>query len=105
MNDRTGAFALIKPVRPKYLRELIPSNGSHVYSDVSWFANREEEYAPFIYNILYNRDLLLYAQREALHIWFSGIDYSLLEDNNVLYDWDHIFPEDWIHNKNALRMN
>lgn len=103
MDERTNTYALIKPMRLKYLYDSIPTSGSYIYADVDWFANREEAYAPFIYNILYNRDLLLYAQREALHIWFSDIDYSLLEDNNVPYDWDHIFPNKWVYSKRGIK--
>lgn len=100
MDERTGTYALIKPVRKQHLHEKTPKNSNWNYAGIDWFANnKEEEDAPFIYNILYNRDLLLYAQREALHIWFAGIDYSLLEDNNVPYDWDHIFPNNWVYGK------
>ena len=53
--------------------------------------------------MLYNRDLLLYAQRHSLHLWFADIDYSLLEDSNLPYDWDHIFPQKWIHNKRGIK--
>lgn len=103
IDPRTNMHALIKPMAFKTLENLIPPKSRHTYADVDKFAYINEEYAPFIYNMLYNRDLLLYAQRQVLHLWFADIDYSLLEDSNLPYDWDHIFPQKWIHNKRGIK--
>jgi hypothetical protein len=103
IDPRTNTHALIKPMALKTLENLIPPKSRYTYADVDKFAYINEEYAPFIYNMLYNRDLLLYVQRQALHIWFADIDYSLLEDSNLPYDWDHIFPQKWVHNKRGIK--
>lgn len=103
VDPRTNTCALIKPIRFTTLENLIPSKSPYTYADVDKFAHRQEEYVPFIYNMLYNRDFVLYAQRQALHLWFADIDYSLLEDSNLPYDWDHIFPQKWVHNKRGIK--
>jgi hypothetical protein len=76
IDPRTNSPVLIKPMPLKTLENLIPTKNRYTYANVNAFAYIKEEYAQFIYNMLYNRDLLLYAQRDALHLWFSGIDLS-----------------------------
>lgn len=103
IDPRTNSHVLIKPMALKTLVDLILPRSRYTYADVDTFAYINEEYAPFIYNMLYNRDLLLYSQRQALHLWFTNIDYSLLEDSNLPYDWDHIFPQKWVHNQRGIK--
>lgn len=54
-----------------------------------------EEYRPFFQKIIYNSDLILYAQRNFLENYFKQSQYRL-EDTNVPFDWDHISPFNWI---------
>lgn len=48
-----------------------------------------------------NRELVLYAQRKALLDWFEERLY-LMEDTNVPFDWDHIFPNRYVKGKKGV---
>lgn len=48
-----------------------------------------EEYRLFMQKIIYNRDLLLYAQRSFIESYFKKEQFKL-EDTSVPFDWDHI---------------
>lgn len=59
-----------------------------------------EYFYKFIGKIQYNRQLILLAQREYINATFG--DFNNLEDiddTNVPWDWDHIYPTDWVHRK------
>lgn len=58
-----------------------------------------ESYEDFISTMFFNRDLVLYAQRSALHEWFSGQDMSYIEDTNRPFDYDHISPQKLVYRK------
>lgn len=51
--------------------------------------------------IFNNRDLVLYAQRQALFEWFEDRLYHL-DDVNVPFDWDHIFPNKYVKGKRNI---
>lgn len=55
----------------------------------------------FLYKIFYNRDLILYAQRDFLSKVFKSKQYHL-DDTNMPFDWDHIAPYKFVHNKKGL---
>lgn len=54
----------------------------------------------FIHVLRSNRQLILFAQRQYLNETFG--DYNQmddLEDTNVPWDWDHIYPSEWVYRK------
>lgn len=54
---------------------------------------RSQAWANFVGNLRLNRNLVLYAQREALHRWFVSFDPTStdrLEDTDRPWDFDHI---------------
>lgn len=53
----------------------------------------------FIDKILDNKDLVLYAQKDALATWFD-LSIFLLDDNAVPYDYDHICPSSYRRKRN-----
>lgn len=56
--------------------------------------------------ICYNKDLLLYAQRKYLKKYFYRYDPAKLDmwdEHNRPWDYDHIIPQDWIHQKGSWR--
>ncbi len=57
-----------------------------------------QKYRSFLVKILYNKDLILYAQRHFLESYFNQTQYRL-EDTNVPFDWDHISPHNWIKSR------
>lgn len=60
----------------------------------------EEKYLnTFRDQILYNNDLVLYAQRNYLNRMFKDNDIFSLEDNSVPYDFDHICPSSYRRKK------
>lgn len=53
----------------------------------------------FIGKIQYNKQLILFAQRDYINSTFG--DYNQIddiEDTNVPWDWDHIYPNSWVYN-------
>jgi hypothetical protein len=53
----------------------------------------------FIGRIQQNKQLILFSQREYINKTF--IDFNQMEeidDSNVPWDWDHIYPSEWVYN-------
>ncbi len=50
------------------------------------------------YSMFFNRDLVLYAQRDFLNEVFKNKQFHL-DDTNVPFDWDHIYPHKLIQKK------
>jgi len=58
-----------------------------------------EYFWKFIQKIQWNRQFILFAQRNYINTEFG--DYNQmdeLEDTNVPWDWDHIYPREWVYN-------
>jgi hypothetical protein len=62
---------------------------------------REAGTTSFVRKAFNNRDILLYAQRDALALWFQEEMFEL-DDTNVPFDWDHIFPHTLVRNKKKI---
>lgn len=53
-------------------------------------------------NVLFdNKDIVLYAQRDFLYHIFKNKQFHL-DDTNIPFDWDHIYPKSLIDNKKHL---
>lgn len=53
----------------------------------------------FIGRIQHNKQLILFAQRDYINSTFA--DYNQMDDvddTNVPWDWDHIYPDSWVYN-------
>lgn len=55
----------------------------------------------FFRKMFFERDLILYAQRDALAKWFIDQHYGL-DDTNVPFDWDHISPNKFCRNQKKI---
>ena len=59
-----------------------------------------EYFWKFIGRIQYNRSLILFAQREYINNTFPEFNQmEEIEDTNVPWDWDHIYPSEWVYRK------
>ncbi|KUJ63868.1 hypothetical protein AR687_01385 [Flavobacteriaceae bacterium CRH] len=74
------------------------------YNDVKTqnydFQTANEYFYKFIGRIQNNRQLILLAQREYINAAFG--DYNQMDDmddTNVPWDWDHIYPSEWVYRK------
>lgn len=59
-----------------------------------------EYFHKFIDRIRRERSLILFAQREYINAIFG--DYNQMDDmddTNVPWDWDHIYPSEWVYRK------
>ena len=57
-------------------------------------------WSSFIGNLIHNRSLLLFAQRDYINENFSDFNQlETLEDTNAPWDWDHIYPQSWVSGK------
>ncbi len=61
-----------------------------------------EKVQPFLSRLFYERSLILYAQRDALNLWFKDWRDFDLEDTLCPFDWDHISPENLIYRKRHI---
>ncbi|WP_208684823.1 DUF262 domain-containing protein [Flavobacterium sp. SLB02] len=64
------------------------------------FPTANEYFYKFIGRIQHNRQLILLAQREYINAAFG--DYNQMDDmddTNVPWDWDHIYPSEWVYRK------
>jgi hypothetical protein len=62
--------------------------------------DKNEKDKLFLQKIIYNRSLILYAQRHFIENYFSKEQYEL-EDTALPFDWDHISPNNFVkHKKN-----
>jgi hypothetical protein len=60
-----------------------------------------EEYRLFLQKVIYNRDLILYAQRHFIESYFRQQQYRL-EDTSLPFDWDHISPNNFVRSKKNI---
>lgn len=64
------------------------------------FSTANEYFYKFIGKIQHNRQLILLAQRQYINASFG--DYNQMDDmddTNVPWDWDHIYPSEWVYRK------
>ena len=93
-----------------YSPDLFASVFRAISNDSEWRPwknnNSSKPWWPCWNTICYNKELLLYAQRKYLKTYFSLYDPAKLdmwEEHNRPWDYDHIIPQDWIHQKGAWR--
>ena len=67
-----------------------------------FFDKIDAKIQPFVKKIFWNKSLLLYAQRKDLSKRYGNVEHFMLEDTNVPFDWDHIFPNDFIRHKRGI---
>lgn len=54
----------------------------------------------FIGKIQYNKQIILFAQRDYINSTFKDFNQlDEIEDTNVPWDWDHIYPSEWVYRK------
>jgi len=54
----------------------------------------------FIGKIQHNKQLVLFAQRNYINSTFKEFNQmDEIEDTNVPWDWDHIYPSEWVYRK------
>lgn len=124
-NDKFGIHFLIKPsllreyyLQPEVENRFISNNqdkwgllekgiGTEIvkyYNNVKSqeydLSKANEFFYKFIGKIQYNRQLILIAQRTYINATFG--DYNQMDDmddTNVPWDWDHIYPSEWVYRK------
>lgn len=53
--------------------------------------------------IFRNRNFLIIAQRKYFKSEFNEyMEFDGIEDTNKPWDWDHIFPNSWVHNRHGI---
>jgi len=73
---------------------------NHVKSQEFDLQTANEYFWGFINKIRHNKQLILFAQRDYINSTFG--DYNQIddiEDTNVPWDWDHIYPSEWVYRK------
>lgn len=91
---------------PNYISSVF----SRIGMDPDWRPyknnNSSKPWWPLWNTICYNKELLLYAQRKYLKDQFSLYDpakIDMWDEHNRPWDYDHIIPQDWIHQKGEWR--
>lgn len=65
-----------------------------------------ELWARFINKLIHSKSFLLFVQRDYINKKF--VDYNQLtelEDTNVPWDWDHIYPNSWVYSQWHIHTN
>jgi hypothetical protein len=84
------------PRNNKFLMRIKEPNGN---TNI-WKLIDEDDYASFYYNVMCNKDILLYAQREFIsNSGFFTDKLFGLEDTNMPFDYDHISPQNYVRRK------
>ncbi|MEA9357257.1 DUF262 domain-containing protein [Bacteriovorax sp. PP10] len=85
---------------PKYkeLEKIVTTN---------YFKNKEDYskniYSEFIFKMFFNRDAILYSQREFLCTQYENLfKSSIMSDINLPFDWDHISPSERIDGQRKI---
>ena len=58
-----------------------------------------------ISNLWWDRSMLLYAQREFLHVYFplyNPMDVKRWKEDNCPWDYDHILPQSWVYRQKGV---
>lgn len=60
----------------------------------------------FTVKIRHNKQLILFAQRDYINSTFGDFNQmDEIEDTNVPWDWDHIYPDSWVYkNRNCAQI-
>ena len=73
---------------------------SEILADFIDVSSSEKKDQQILQKIIYNRSLILYAQRHFIENYFNEKQYAL-EDTALPFDWDHISPNSFVkHKKN-----
>jgi len=83
------------------LNILLSPKGIKEKTDILLKIDSKYTYRNFLNNAIYNKNLLLYAQRSFIDNYFK-IEHYTLEDTNIPFDWDHIYPQKLIQGKKNL---
>lgn len=73
---------------------------NHVKSNQFELQTANNYFWRFIQKIQHNKQLILFAQRDYINATFG--EYNQMddvEDTNVPWDWDHIYPSEWVYRK------
>ena len=91
INDVLASF-------PQYyeLSKILKENISHGSGKTVRDRFNKTDFGFFLNQILDNRNLILYAQRDFLSTKYKEDDFNL-QDTNVPFDWDHIYPSNLIY--------
>jgi len=103
IHDDSG-YEILTPFPPSsQLKRLIPNEDDDIRKS-TWdnLTGSESQFGNFIKTIFYEKELVLYAQRDMLYEWFGGIDIYELDDTNRAFDWDHICPLSAIYKKKYI---
>jgi hypothetical protein len=85
---------------PNGVGELIISYYKSVKKEEFDIPKSNEFFWNFIGKIQYNKQMILFAQRDYINNTFKDFNQlDEIEDTNVPWDWDHIYPSEWVYRK------
>lgn len=103
LNDVLLRFPLFSGNNSEYgLRIISDYNLSERAKILERFeADAGEKYTFFLSRVIYNRDLILYAQRHFIETYFQQQQFRL-EDTSLPFDWDHISPNNFVRSRKNI---
>ena len=103
LNEVLLPFPSFKSSKHEYgLERILEYNLTEKTNVLNRFETKAgEEYKLFLQKVIYNRDLILYAQRHFIESYFSHQQFRL-EDTSLPFDWDHISPNKLVRNKKNI---
>jgi hypothetical protein len=100
-----GKFALWGDDRPD--PQFLSASFDRLINEVTEEGKRDEmcvaAWDAFRSRLLWNRGLILFAQREYIIREFREFNQlESLEDANAPWDWDHIYPDSWVYYQHGI---
>lgn len=87
-------------LNPNGVGEQITSYYKSVKKEEFEITKANEFFWSFIGKIQYNKQMILFAQRDYINSTFKDFNQlDEIEDTNVPWDWDHIYPSEWVYRK------
>lgn len=84
---------------------VLPEAANNDAEDQTLAARRVQDWDEFSSRLYYGRNLVLFAQRDALSAWFEDFDPTdpdAMDEVNRPWDMDHILPSYYIHGRRHI---
>lgn len=90
-------------IDPQFLSASFDGLFAEIEDEVKRDEMRKAAWTAFRGRLLWNRGLILFAQREYIIREFREFNQlESLEDANAPWDWDHIYPDSWVYYQHGI---
>lgn len=103
VNNRSSDYTLSAEKFPKIWEVWERSIGSEQIATEQLYTHIATGWSSFVQTIRTNRLLVLLAQAPYIEEQFPEFNQlNRLEETNTPWDWDHIYPSEWVYRKRSI---